>query len=100
MFFRQFRNTARTKSNATWSGGRPARRSHFFRPLLETLEDRTLLSIVSWIGGSGDWNDTTHWSTGSLPGATDDVQINVSGITVTHSAGAGTGHTVQSLKIG
>ncbi|HLJ97780.1 MAG TPA: CARDB domain-containing protein, partial [Gemmataceae bacterium] len=64
---------------------------------METLEDRTLLSIVSWIGGSGDWNDTTHWSTGSLPGATDDVQINVSGITVTHSAGAGTGHTVQSL---
>src|SRR6266849_1626555 len=74
-----------------------SRRLIGFPLMIELLEDRTLLSTVSWIGGSGDWNDTSHWSTGALPGATDDVQINVSGITVTHFSGSGTGHTVQSL---
>ena len=31
---------------------------------------------VSWVGGSGDWSDTNHWSTGALPGANDDIIIN------------------------
>jgi len=62
------------------------RSAHTGRRLwLERLEDRTLLSTVSWIGGSGSWTDAAHWSGGVLPGPTDDVEIiNVaSDITVT-----------------
>jgi fibronectin-binding autotransporter adhesin len=62
------------------------RRRSKYRPALECVEDRTLLSSVSWIGGSGDWDTASHWSTGVVPGPGDDVTIDVSsGITVTHS---------------
>lgn len=67
------------------------------RPWLEALEDRILLSTVSWTGGSGDWADASHWSDGSvnrLPGPNDDAVIDVAGITVTHSTGS---DTVKSL---
>jgi hypothetical protein len=45
---------------------------------------------VSWIGGSGDWNTPSHWSTGALPGPTDDVLISPSStsVVVTHSSGS------------
>ena len=65
--------------------GRPAPR---FRPWLEGLEDRTVPSAVNWIGGSGDWNDASHWDTGQVPTVTDDALITVAGVTVTHSTGA------------
>ena len=32
-----------------------------FRPWVESLEDRTLLSTVNWIGGSGDWSNPNNW---------------------------------------
>jgi hypothetical protein len=52
---------------------------------LIVLEHRSLLSAVNWVGGSGDWDTKSNWSTGQVPGASDDVTINVSpGITVTH----------------
>jgi hypothetical protein len=49
-----------------------------------------------WIAPvSGDWSDATKWSTNpSLPGPTDDVFINHSGITVSVSSGT---HSVKSL---
>jgi hypothetical protein len=31
------------------------------RPWLELVEDRALPSTVNWIGGSGNWNDASHW---------------------------------------
>jgi hypothetical protein len=43
----------------------PGRRQHSclgnrgYRPRIEALEDRTL-PTVNWIGGSGNWNDTSH----------------------------------------
>jgi hypothetical protein len=44
---------------------------------LEALEDRALLSTVSWISStSGDWTSAANWSTGALPGSGDDVVIN------------------------
>jgi hypothetical protein len=52
------------------------------RPLLESLEDRTLLagSVFSWINAAGgNWNDPTNWalvggtSTQGFPNAPDDV---------------------------
>jgi hypothetical protein len=44
---------------------------------VEWLEDRTLLSAVSWTGGGNDnlWNDGKNWSTGSVPQFADDVTI-------------------------
>jgi hypothetical protein len=57
---------------------------------------RAEAAVVSWVGGSGDWNTATNWSTGALPGPGDDVVIspaNIS-ITVTHSSGT---HIVSSL---
>ena len=44
---------------------------------LEQLEDRTLLAPVSWLGGSGDWNNGANWSNGVGPGPDDDTTIDV-----------------------
>ena len=53
-------------------------------------------ATVSWVGGSGDWNVVTNWSTGILPGADDDVVIDSGpNITVTHSSDA---HEVKSIR--
>src|ERR1035438_1785816 len=53
-------------------------------------------ATVSWVGGSGDWNTATNWSTGALPGTHDNVVIGAgASITVTHSSGT---HTVQSVQ--
>jgi hypothetical protein len=74
--------------------GRPTCRQEkwSFRPRLEALEDRTLLSVVNWIAGSGDWATPGNWQdsttlTNHVPGAADDAVINAAGITVTHSSG-------------
>ena len=40
---------------------------------------------VYWLGGSGDWDTASNWSTGSVPGPDNNVFISGSGITVTHS---------------
>jgi hypothetical protein len=58
-----------------------------FTPRLEALELRNLPSTVTWINpAGGDWDKASNWSTGSLPTAADDVQINTPGITITHSS--------------
>ena len=58
-----------------------------FRPALSQLEQRTLLASVTWINpAGGDWDTPANWSTGALPGPSDDVVIEISGITVTHSS--------------
>ncbi len=46
-----------------------------------------LTSTVTWTGKAGDfdWDTPGNWSTGSIPSAADDVLINTSGITVSHS---------------
>src|SRR5262252_913490 len=84
--FRRLRNLLWNKTHNV----RPIRatRARHHLPLyLERLEDRTLPSVVNWINpGGGDWNTASNWSTGALPGASDDVVINHAGITVTHSA--------------
>jgi hypothetical protein len=74
------------------------------RPRLETLEERSVPSTVTWVGGSGtgsqqtDWNFAANWSTGRLPGSGDDVVINSStNTTVNH---AYNNVTVRSLTLG
>jgi hypothetical protein len=54
---------------------------------VERLEDRLAPATVSWINpAGGDWDKASNWSTGQLPGSSDDVVINLPGITVTHAA--------------
>ena len=77
----------------------PRRRSAFCRPRLETLEARVLPATVNWINpAGGDWDTPGDWSTGVLPGAGDDVVIDLPGqntFAVTHSANVA--DTVHSL---
>jgi len=48
------------------------------------LERRQLLATVNWISAtSGSWDVGSNWSTGKVPGPSDDVAINVSGTTPT-----------------
>jgi hypothetical protein len=63
------------------------------------LEDRTMLSMILWDGGGGDfiWGNPLNWDSDILPGAEDDVVIDnsfvdVSGITIT--VGVETGDVV------
>lgn len=53
------------------------------RAAIEPLEQRILLAAISWTGGSGFWDDTSHWDLGRKPVFGDDVTIAGSGITVT-----------------
>jgi hypothetical protein len=81
---------------------RPARRNPVTRSQLrvEALEDRALLSAITWIGSSGDWDTASNWSTGSVPTAANNVTINVANVNnlvITHSQG--TSDVVHSLKI-
>ena len=67
-------------------------RSHRRRLTLEVLEDRTLLATMIWNNPSGgDWDVAANWvnqanaSDHHIPTASDDAQINTTGITVTHA---------------
>src|SRR4051794_25919529 len=67
------------------------------RRVVERLEDRVLLSAVSFTGG-GDgtsWTDPKNWATGAVPGPADDVTINLPGHSVAISDGV---QSVRSLN--
>src|SRR5262249_18624322 len=54
---------------------------------------------VQWVGGSGDWNTASNWSTGKVPGPDDDVVINVpASISVTISSGSQQARSLQSQE--
>jgi hypothetical protein len=44
-----------------------------FKPFLEKLEDRLLLTSIAWIGQANDknWSDPKNWQRGMVPGFTD-----------------------------
>ena len=58
------------------------------RLLTEPLEDRLLLTVVTWDGGDGNnllWSNADNWSDNRCPGIGDDVTIAASGnVTILH----------------
>ena len=47
-------------------------------PIIEGLENRALLSNVTWTNANGgDWDTGTNWSTGQVPGPNDNVTISL-----------------------
>src|SRR5437016_2996332 len=81
---------------------RPLRRPSRRRLSIDQLEERTLLSSVTWVNpASGLWNVPGNWSTGALPGAADDVVISPANpnITITHSSGSDTIHSLTSSAL-
>src|SRR5262249_43392181 len=64
-------------------------RSRSRRLRFERMEERTLLSAVSWTGQAGDnnWDTPGNWSTANIPAAADDVTITIAA-TVKHSTSA------------
>ncbi len=69
-----------------------------FRPAVENLEGRLVLSTVRWANpAGGDWADSANWDTGAVPGPDDDVVINMPGnVTITHATGDDTVHSLMS----
>jgi hypothetical protein len=66
----------------------------------ESLEQRILLSAVAWTGaGDGkSWNDAQNWSTRTIPGASDDVTIDLTNSqTIIYSSASGN-TTIGSLN--
>jgi hypothetical protein len=85
MFFAMFR---RPKDPARHMAAGPKAK---IRLGLEILEDRTLLSTVTWINASsGDWDTAANWrddmGNNRLPGAADDVVIPSGSYTITHGS--------------
>src|SRR5262249_33447740 len=80
---------------------RPVHKANVGRRLsLEVLEDRTVPDAVSWISHtSGLWAMSANWSTGQVPGAADDVTIDVpEAITVTCALQFASSHSLRSDK--
>ena len=55
----------------------------------EMLESRAMLSAVAWDGGAGtlNWGDAANWDTDTVPGAADDVTIDIAGENTINVAG-------------
>ncbi len=66
--------------------GRERRRSRLF---LEILEERRVLSMITWnVSGGGSWDNPNNWSPAQVPGSGDDAVINLSSAgTITLSSG-------------
>src|SRR5437660_1170266 len=92
---KQFRSSSSGKSRRQRSPALPANRRYRSRLSLEPLEEIVLLNgTVSWINAAGgDWGLASNWrdqnGLSRLPGATDDVIIDVPGnVSVTHALNA------------
>ena len=93
---------------STWQArlikSRDPRSKRFAVGRVESLEERVLLSTVTWVAkGSGNWNIAANWSTGAVPQAGASVVINKSSsVTVTLPASTSIGSlslTAATLNI-
>ncbi len=64
----------------------------------ERLEDRALLAVDTWIGGSGNWSLASNWSAGLPTSTTDAVIDTASAATITIPAGQT--FAINSLTVG
>jgi hypothetical protein len=70
------------------------------RLMLEKLETRFVPSTIYWTGAQDTgWDNPGNWSTGSVPGAGDDVIINQAGANVVLNNFTGTPDTIHSLMV-
>ena len=50
------------------------------------------MATINWKGGNGDWNTTSAWDSGTVPGPSDDAVIAAAGgytVTITSSVSVG-----------
>jgi hypothetical protein len=75
--------------------GRPSAR---VRLTLEPLEDRTLLSTITWIAGSGNFDVGSNWSGGVVPGPNDVAVIDTGSTAATITIQNGDNIQVQAIN--
>jgi RHS repeat-associated protein len=79
----------------------PARRRHF-----QPLEYRIVLDAMAWTGGSGNWDDSSHWvdtttaGSHSLPASGDTVTIDTGTTAATITIKSGDNLSVASVTTG
>src|SRR5262245_41868038 len=79
-------------------------RSRFATFHLERLEDRSVPTTVTWLGGAGDnfWYNPGNWDTNQVPGAKDTVNLTeaaTSGVDLKLANGQWTDVTVAGVII-
>jgi hypothetical protein len=68
--------------------------------VLELLESRVVPSTVYWTGAQDtNWDNPANWSTGSTPGAGDDVVVNQAGANLVLSNFSGTADTIHGFIV-
>ena len=73
----------------------------FRRNLFEPLEDRRMLSVVSWTGAGNSelWDNPANWSNNHVPTLSDDVKIDAAGSpTIVYDSSAAT-TTIGSISL-
>ncbi|MCE9535089.1 MAG: hypothetical protein K8R65_01605, partial [Nitrospirae bacterium] len=69
-----------SRMNAFLPLPRRQRRSTMVLKAVEVLEERCLLTPISWVAQTdGFWDDPNNWSTGQVPNAGDDVTLDLPG---------------------
>jgi hypothetical protein len=77
----------------------PAGRQAFrVRLNLEPLEDRTLPATITWIAGSGNFDDGANWSGGVVPGPNDVAVIDTGSTAATITIQNGDNIQVQAIN--
>ncbi len=86
----------RSSARSGITGRRPIRR-RAIAVGLEPLEQRVVLSTVTWINSQGgDWDTGSNWSGGQVPSIQDNAVISLPNLNITHSSP--TADAVHSLS--
>jgi hypothetical protein len=69
---------------------------------IEALEQRQLLSAVTWTGGgsNSNWDNPQNWNPQAVPAAADDVVIDTASAAATVAINSGDAESVKSLTTG